>query len=366
MSGRIVLFGATGYTGAMTARALVARGAKPVLAARSAQRLERLTEDLGGLETRIADVTRPETVRALVQDRDVLLATVGPFFRWGAPAIEAAIDAGAVYIDSSGEPAFIRRVFEHYGRRAERTGASLLTAFGYDWVPGNLAGALALKEAGEEATHVQIGYFGQGTAGSSGGTQASLIGSVLEPSFAFRGGRLRTERIGARVRRFDLGDSRGQLAISVGGSEHLTLPTLHPQLQEVDVLLGRPGAYVRLMPLISAVIAGATRLPPARAMLETVLGRQAKGSTGGPDEAARSRSSSMLLATAYTEDGRELNAVKLEGVNSYTFGFEMLAWAAIEAAAGNVNAPGALGPVTAFGLHELEAGVRAAGISRVR
>ena len=74
----------------------------------------------------------------------------------------------------------------------------------------------------------------------------------------------------------------------------------------------------------------------------------------------------MLLATAYTEDGRELNAVKLEGVNSYTFGFEMLAWAAIEAAAGNVNAPGALGPVTAFGLHELEAGVRAAGISRVR
>ena len=301
-----------------------------------------------------------------MQDRDVLLATVGPFFRWGAPAIEAAIDAGAVYIDSSGEPAFIRRVFEHYGRRAERTGASLLTAFGYDWVPGNLAGALALKEAGEEATHVQIGYFGQGTAGSSGGTQASLIGSVLEPSFAFRGGRLRTERIGARVRRFDLGDSRGQLAISVGGSEHLTLPTLHPQLQEVDVLLGRPGAYVRLMPLISAVIAGATRLPPARAMLETVLGRQAKGSTGGPDEAARSRSSSMLLATAYTEDGRELNAVKLEGVNSYTFGFEMLAWAAIEAAAGNVNAPGALGPVTAFGLHELEAGVRAAGISRVR
>jgi hypothetical protein len=44
----------------------------------------------------------------------------------------------------------------------------------------------------------------------------------------------------------------------------------------------------------------------------------------------------------------------------------MLAWAAIEAAAGNVNGPGALGPVAAFGLHELEAGVRAAGLDRVR
>jgi hypothetical protein len=180
----------------------------------------------------------------------------------------------------------------------------LLTAFGYDWVPGNLAGALALMEAGEEATRIQIGYFGQGSAGRSGGTQASLISALLEPSFAFRGGRLRTERLGA--------------------------------------------------------------LAPARAALETVLGRQAKGSTGGPDEAARSRSSSTVLATAYTADGRELNTVRLDGVNSYTFGFEMLAWAASAAVAGNVNAPGALGPVAAFGPNELEAGVRAAGIDRVR
>jgi short subunit dehydrogenase-like uncharacterized protein len=102
MPGRIVLFGATGYTGEMTARALVARGVKPILAARSAERLERLADELGGLETHVADVTRPETVRALLQDRDVLISTVGPFLRWGAPAIEAAIDAAAAYIDSAG------------------------------------------------------------------------------------------------------------------------------------------------------------------------------------------------------------------------------------------------------------------------
>jgi short subunit dehydrogenase-like uncharacterized protein len=366
MSGRIVVFGATGYTGEMTARALVARGAQPILAARSSERLERLADELGGLETRVADVSRMETVRALVQGRDVLVSTVGPFLRWGAAAIEAAIDAGAVYIDSSGEPGFIRRVFEDYGPRAERTGSSLLTAFGYDWVHGNLAGALALRESGEAATRVLIGYFGQGDAGSSGGTQASLVGAMLEPSFAFRGGRVRSERIGARVRKFDLGGSRRRLAISVGGSEHLALPSLHPQLQEVDVLLGRPGAYVRLMPAISAVIAGATRLAPARAALRTLIGQRAQGSTGGPDQAARSRTSSTVLATAYAADGRELNMVRLEGVNSYTFGFDMLAWAASTAASRDVSGAGALGPVVAFGLNGLEAGVRAAGIERVQ
>lgn len=366
MTGQIVVFGATGYTGEMTARALVARGAKPVLAARSAERLKRLAAELGGLETRVADVSRPDTVRALVEDRDVLVTTVGPFIRWGAPAVEAAIDAGSVYIDSSGEPAFVRRVFEHYGPRAARTGASLLTAFGYDWVPGNLAGELALTEAGEAATRVQIAYFGQGEAGSSGGTQASLTEAMLEPSFAFRGGRLGAERIGARVRKFDLGDSLTRFAISVGGSEHLTLPALHPQLQEVDVLLGRPGASARFVPLMSTAIAVATKLPPARAAVQSLLRRQVRGSTGGPDEAARSRTRSTVLATAYASNDRKLKTVRLEGVNSYTFGFNMLAWAAETAATRDINAAGALGPVSAFGLSELDAGVRAAGIERVQ
>jgi short subunit dehydrogenase-like uncharacterized protein len=366
MTRRIVVFGATGYTGEGTARALVARGVRPVLAARSAERLERLADELGGLETRVADVERPETVRALVEGRDVLVSTVGPFVRWGAPALEAAIDAGAVYIDSSGEPAFIRRVFEDCGPRARETGASLLTAFAYDWVPGNLAGALALDEAGDAATRVQIGYFGQGEAGSSGGTKASLMGAVVEPSFGFRGGRLTAERVGARVRTFDLGDSRSGRAISVGGSEHLTLPALHPQLRQVDVLLGMAGAHVRFIPFLTAPIAAASALPRGRAALQSVLRRQGKGAARGPDEHARSRTGTTVLATAYAADGRELSAVRLEGVNSYTFGFDMLAWAATTAATGDLVTAGALGPVAAFGLSELEAGVREAGIKRVR
>ena len=123
MPGRIVLFGATGYTGRLTAEALVARGDRPVLAGRSAERLARAGRaELGGLETAVADVADPASVRALVEPGDVIVATVGPFARWGDPAVEAAIDAGACYLDSTGEPAFIRRVFERFGpaRRASR------------------------------------------------------------------------------------------------------------------------------------------------------------------------------------------------------------------------------------------------------
>jgi short subunit dehydrogenase-like uncharacterized protein len=109
---RIVLFGATGYTGRLTAEAMVERGLKPVLAARSQDKLAALSEELGGgFETATADVADPPSVRALVEKGDVLVTTVGPFVRWGAPAAAAATTAGAHYIDSTGEPPFIREVF---------------------------------------------------------------------------------------------------------------------------------------------------------------------------------------------------------------------------------------------------------------
>jgi len=206
MSGRIVLFGATGYTGELLARTLVGSGATPVLAARSAERLARLAVELGGLETHVADVTDPATVRALVERGDVLISTVGPFARWGEPAIRAAIDAGATYFDTTGEPAFIRRVFEHHGPAAARAGTALLTAFGFDFVPGNLAAELALQVAGPAATRLDVGYFSTGSGNISGGTRASSAGAVLASSFALHGGRLLTERTAARVRRFTLDD----------------------------------------------------------------------------------------------------------------------------------------------------------------
>src|SRR5229473_5856540 len=173
MASRIVVFGATGYTGRLVSEALVARGVKPVLAGRNAPALAVLATELGGLETAVADVSSPETVRALVARRDVLVSTVGPFVRWGEPAVQAAIAGGATYLDSTGETGFIREVFERHGPGAEAAGCALLTAAGYDWIPGNLAAGLALAEAGEEAVRVDTGYFIVGGAKMSGGTRAS-------------------------------------------------------------------------------------------------------------------------------------------------------------------------------------------------
>jgi short subunit dehydrogenase-like uncharacterized protein len=366
MAERIVVFGATGYTGDLTARALVERGARPVLAARNESRVQALAQELGGLDWAVADVASPDTVRALVERGDVLVSTVGPFVRWGGPAVEAAIAAGAHYLDSTGEGAFIREVFDRYGGGAQAADCGLVTAFGYDWVPGNLAGALALRDAGEAATRVEIGYFAPGTgAGSaSGGTRASSAGVMLSPAYGWRDGRLVDERVAARTRSFEVRPGRTAPAVSVASSEHLALPRIHDGLREVDVYLGWFGPASEPMRIASMLMEPVLNIPGVRGALEDLVEHVVKGSTGGPDEAARGKTSSLVIAEAFDAAGERLAEVRLEGANVYDLTAGFLAWGAQTAAGGGLQGTGALGPVDAFGLDALEAGCAEAGLAR--
>ncbi|HEU0025391.1 MAG TPA: saccharopine dehydrogenase NADP-binding domain-containing protein [Thermoleophilaceae bacterium] len=366
MAARIVLFGATGYTGRLVAEAMVGRGLRPVLAARNAERLRELAGELGSdLEVAAADVADPPSVRDLVEAGDVLVTTVGPFVRWGGPAAAAASAAGAHYLDSTGEPPFIREVFERYGAAAEQSGSGMVTAFGYDWVPGNLAGALALRRAGDAATRVDTGYFMTGSSDSgsmSGGTRASLAGVMSAPSFAFRDGRIRTERGARRLRSFRIGE-REKAGVSVGSSEHFALPRLAPGLMEVNAYLGWFGPASRAMQVLSASTAAGMKIPGVARLWEAATSQLVKGSTGGPDSAARARSGSHIVAIAYDQSGRELSEVHVTGVDGYTFTGKILAWGAERAAAGGLQGTGALGPADGFGLDALVEGCREAGIS---
>jgi short subunit dehydrogenase-like uncharacterized protein len=373
------LYGATGYTGALTARAMVASGSRPVLAGRHHGRLTALAEELSSagdgikLETAVAGSEEPGPLRELIGPGDVLVSTAGPFLKVGRSVVEAAVDAGAVYLDSTGEPPFIRQVFEEFGPRAEQTGAVLLTAFGYDYVPGNLAGALALQAAGPAAARVRVGYFARGNVrkATSAGTRASVAGVLLEPGYSFRGGRLVTERTAAHVASFDVDGTRRQ-AFSIGSSEHFALPRLRRQaastsmpagapLTDVGVYLGWLGAATGLVPVVSALAAPLERLPGVRGALDQRARRiQRRRTTPSAGETIRSD----VVAVAADARGRRLATVRLTGGDPYSFTAAVLAWAADRAAAHGVRPAGALGPAEAFGLTSLERACAEAGFHR--
>jgi short subunit dehydrogenase-like uncharacterized protein len=365
VTARIVLFGATGYTGARTAEALVARGARPVLAGRDPARLTRLAERLGNVETARADVTDPRSVRGLLGHGDVLVTTVGPFLQLGQAAVDAAVAEGAVYLDSTGEPPFVRRLFERDAVRAAAAGAALVPAFGLDYVPGNLAAALALTEAGKRAHRLDVGYAIDGASGQafSRGTLVSLMGVLFEPGFAFTGGRLVPEAAGRRMWRFEA-NGRRRRGLSVGGSEHLTMPGSAPSLREIGVHLDwfgplTPWAH-RLAPL-----SGLTgRLPGAERVAQRLAGFIGGRVGEAPSQATLERARTHTVAEVRDASGELVSRVQLSGPEAYGFTAAMLAWGATRAAESGVRGTGTLGPVQAFGLDELTAGAAEAGLVR--
>src|SRR4051794_17284493 len=342
MSSRIVLLGATGWTGALTAEALVARGARPVLAGRDPGRLAALADRLGGLDTARADVTDPAAVRALLEPGDVLVTTVGPFLQLGEPALAAAVDAGAVSLASTGEPPFVRRVFEEFGPRADR--ATLVPAFGMDYVPGNLAGALALQEAGERAHRLDVGYSLQGTRGQafSRGTLVSSMGVLFEPGFAFTEGRLVSQTPGHRTWRFDAA-GRSRQGLSIGGSEHLTLPALAPSLREVGVFLDWLGPATGPAHLLSPVTGLAARIPGASRAAQRLASAVGRRVAEGPST-GNAQARSIAVAEARDRAGELVSRGELAGPEPHGFTRAMLAWGGATAAPGGGRAPRAPRP----------------------
>lgn len=374
MTGRVILFGATGFTGRLVAESMVRAGLAPVLGGRSPDALVALVGDLAPVAPfdapptwRRADAADPASVRALV-DRpdDVIVTTVGPFTRLGRPAVEAAIAQGCGYVDSTGEPDFIRRVFESDGPRAAASGASLLTAFGYDYVPGNLAGALALRDArtaGHAPTRVDVGYFVRGGMALSSGTRASAATVIGAQGFAFRSGRLSTHP--GSVATFEV-DGTARDGMPVGGSEHFALPRQEPRLMDVGVYLGWAGRLTRVAHRAGGLMSAASRVPGVGGLLASGL-RRASGSQTGEGPSPQDREGTESIAVARTLDGvgRQLTRVQVRGPSPYDLTADLLAWAAAMLVTGRATGPGALGPADAFGLDELERGCADLGLRRV-
>jgi hypothetical protein len=336
---------------------------------------DRLGADLPVAEV---EVTSAADLARLLEPSDVVLSTVGPFMQLGMATVTAAAQAGAHYLDSAGEGSFVRRVFE-LDSVAAAQGATVVPAFGYDYVPGNLAGALALTRAGERARRIEVGYFltrsGHGDelgyrstlrdafTLTTGGTRTTLVASAAEDAFTYRRprpaapARVVDERTGKRVRTFGYA-GRNRAALTVAGSEHLGLPEAFPQLDSVDVFLGWFGRWTRPLRTATTLTAPLLRSATARAAV-TRLSQRLPGSHREPDSDGRS----LVIAVARDASGRPLATTARTGPDPYELTASLVAWGAVHAAVPDAAlTPGVHGPVAAFGLDTLRLGAAEAGL----
>ncbi|HWT92143.1 MAG TPA: saccharopine dehydrogenase NADP-binding domain-containing protein, partial [Solirubrobacteraceae bacterium] len=228
----IAVYGATGYTGKLVARELRRRGLSAVLSGRNRSKLKAVVADVGAAwEIRPAAVDDPRALRAAFAGADVVINCAGPFTFYGAPVIEAALDAGAHYVDTTGEQPYMQKVFQHLDGRAKNAGKAVVPAVGFDYLPGDLI--CALTAAGHEPLReLVVGYALTGF-GATRGTMHSALEMMKGGDEEYAGGRWRTAGRAPLRESFDFGGATGRQPVArYPGGEVVTVPR-HVRTQAV-------------------------------------------------------------------------------------------------------------------------------------
>ncbi|GJF33339.1 saccharopine dehydrogenase [Kitasatospora sp. NE20-6] len=348
----LVLFGATGFTGGLTAGYLARaapEGCRWALAGRDEKRLAAVRARLAAVDPRcadlpllVADAADRASLRAVAASARVVVSTVGPYLWHGEPLVAACAETGTDYVDLTGEPEFVDRMYLRHHERAVASGARLVHACGFDSVPHDLGVLFTVDELlrrGGPVGRLAVEGFVRAGGTVSGGTFASALTAFSRPRATARAARERRAvepRPKGRLVRTPTGTpgrSRAARAWTV------PLPTIDPQVVgRSAAALERYGpdftyrhyAAVRRLPValagVAAVagLAAAAQLPALRRAL-SALRRPGEGP--GPEQRARSWFTVRFAARA--DDGRSVVTEVSGGDPGYTETAVMLAEAAL-------------------------------------
>lgn len=344
--GPIAVYGATGYTGRLVVSELVRRGLEPVLCGRSAGRLAALAAEHGDAPAvRPASLEDRDALRHAFGDCAAVVNCAGPFTRHGEPVVRAAVETGTHYVDTAGEQAHMRRVYERFDDAARAAEVALVPAVGFDFLPGDLICRVAARDV-EPVAELVVGYAVEGFAPSRG-TLHSALEIARAGGVEHRDGELRPLRRAPRRVRLRFPAPLGDQAMAPFASgEALTVPR-HTRVRNVTALiatapLAGPAVPAELVALAMPAASLAMHTP-VRALADVAIDRL----PAGPAERDRRASRFTIAALARGEDKREGRGL-VRGSDVYGF----TAAAAVECAARLAEArfadAGAQAPASAF------------------
>jgi short subunit dehydrogenase-like uncharacterized protein len=181
----IVIYGATGFIGKLTAEYLAKAGAgiRVALAGRSAERLRAVRQTLGAgaqdWPVIVADLSQQAALNAMAAQTQVVVSTVGPYSRHGLPVVAACAAAGTDYADLTGEVPFVRNSIDLYGQQAADNGARIVHSCGFDSIPSDLT-VYALHRRAIEDGAGELGDTTLVLRAYSGGYAGGSIATMME------------------------------------------------------------------------------------------------------------------------------------------------------------------------------------------
>jgi short subunit dehydrogenase-like uncharacterized protein len=235
----VAVFGATGFTGELTAQYLAANapaGTRWALAGRNASKLDavrgRLAETnpaCAELDLLHADIGDADSIREVAEKARVVITTVGPYITYGEPLVAACAEAGTDYVDLTGEPEFVDLMYVRHHARAAETGARIVHACGFDSIPHDLGAYFTVKQLPDGAPLTVEGFV-RANGTFSGGT---LHSAVTGFSRVREWRRIASERKAREPKPSDRrvrGIRGGPKRAPSGGGWALPMPTIDPQV----------------------------------------------------------------------------------------------------------------------------------------
>lgn len=153
----LVLLGATGFTGGLTADYLAEHapdGLRWAIAGRSKEKLEQVRERLGApgdaVDLIVVDSSDEASLRDMAAQTKVVVTTVGPYLEYGGPLVSACAQEGTDYVDLTGEPEFVDRMYVDHQATAEASGARIVHCAGFDSIPHDLGAFFTIQRLAEE------------------------------------------------------------------------------------------------------------------------------------------------------------------------------------------------------------------------
>lgn len=338
----IVLYGATGYTGKLTAAALHERGADFAIAGRNEAKLEALAAACGNPQVLVVGSGDVAALAGALDGARCLITCVGPFVELGETAAEAALRAGVHYVDSTGEGPFVDRLIEVYGPRARDAGLAMAPAMGFDEVPGDVASTLACD--GFADCELTVSYALPRAA--STGTLVSALGMLSAPGPRIEKGQKVETRAGQRSRWAPMPPPLGPRRTMSFPLALARLAPLHLDLQAFDTFVSAAAPEAAALrygfPLTGVLNSG-----PVKRLIEKLTSNRPEG----PGPEARAASKWTILAEAASD--KTWRNVSITGTDPYGLTAQTLSLAGVTMAADGYQGGGVVSPVQAVGIDAL-------------
>jgi short subunit dehydrogenase-like uncharacterized protein len=334
MNGRIMIYGATGYTGKLVAKEAKRQGLNPLLAGRSEAKLKAVAGPLG-FEYRAFGLDNIAAMDAALSEVQAVLHIAGPFSKTSKPMLDACLRTKRHYLDITGEIDVLEACAAR-DAEAKAAGIVVLPGVGFDVVPSDCLAA-HMKERMPDATKLTLAIGG--LEKMSRGTAKSSMESVGNPVRVRRDGKIVTQWPPDR-RSFDFG--RGpRPSIAVGWGDVAT--AYHSTgIPEITV-------YFEAMPQLEqmAKLGDTMRRLLSSKPMQALLKLSADFLPEGPTDAERAAGFGLLLGEAVNAKG-EKAVSRLRTPEGYTLTAMTTLEAAKRILAGNAQ-PGFQTPSLSFG-----------------